>query len=202
MTWSDFYLFCFVAGFLFSLVSLVVGHFDLSFGHGGHAHFGGHAHPGGHAPAGGHGHAGAHAHGFGSMFSPATMAAFLAWFGGTGFLITRFYGLWFVFTLKLALLAGLAGGYTVYWFLTRVLMRGGREELDPADFDMIGVLGTVSSSIRESGIGEILFSQQGIRRASAARSESGTAIPNGTEVVVTRYENGVAFVRRWDEFAA
>ena len=195
MTWSDFYLFCFVVGFLFSLVSMLLGHFDLSFGHG-HAAGGGQGHAGAHGPAAGH------AHGLEAMFSPATVAAFLAWFGGTGFLITRYYGIWFVFTLKLAALAGVAGSYAVYWFLTRVLMRGGREELDPADFDMIGVFGTVSSSIRESGIGEILYSQQGFRRAAAARSESGAEIPNGTEVVVTRYENGVAFVRPWDEFAA
>ena len=36
---------------------------------------------------------------------------------------------------------------------------------------------------------------------SGARAESGTAIPKGVEVVVTRYEKGIAYVRPWDELA-
>jgi hypothetical protein len=33
----------------------------------------------------------------------------------------------------------------------------------------------------------------------AARSEDGTEIQRGAEVIVTRYENGIAYVRRWEE---
>jgi len=66
---------------------------------------------------------------------------------------------------------------------------------------MVGVLGTVSGNIRAEGIGEILFSQAGSRRAVAARSDDAHAIARGTEVVVTRFENGIAYVRRWDELA-
>ena len=40
------------------------------------------------------------------------------------------------------------------------------------------------------------------RRVSGARSENGAAIAKGVEVVITRYENGLAYVRTWDEFAA
>src|SRR5690606_46604 len=97
-----------------------------------------------------------------------------------------------------AIAGGVAGGWIVYLFLVKVLFRS-REHLDPADYDMIGVLGRVTGTIRMGGIGEILFSQEGIRRAAPARSEAGDAIPKGTEVVVTRYENGIAYVRRWDE---
>jgi membrane protein implicated in regulation of membrane protease activity len=86
----------------------------------------------------------------------------------------------------------------VYLFLSRVLMRS-REELNPADYEMVGVLGRVSGAIRSEGIGEILFSRDGARRASAARSDDGTAISHGEEVVVTRYENGIAYVRRWED---
>ena len=32
-----------------------------------------------------------------------------------------------------------------------------------------------------------------------ARSDEGFAIPKGTEVVVTRYEQGIAYVRPWEE---
>ena len=43
----------------------------------------------------------------------------------------------------------------------------------------------------------MIYSQEGTRRAAAARSEDGIAIPKGTEVMVTRYEKGIAYVRPW-----
>jgi membrane protein implicated in regulation of membrane protease activity len=212
MTWADFYLFCFAFGFIFSMVSVLIGHLHFDFGGHGHADIGNLSHAGGPAQAdmgdlshiGGDGHGahdGGHNHRGGSGVSPfnfATAAAFLAWFGGTGYLITRFYTAWVVTTLAAASVSGAAGGWIVYLFLSKVLMRS-REHLDPADYDMIGVLGTVSGSIRAGGTGEILFSQAGVRRCAAARSEDGREIANGTEVVVTRYESGIAYVRRWDE---
>lgn len=186
MTWSDFYLLCFFVGFLFSLVSMVSGHVHLHFHHGG----------------GGHGHGG-HAHG-GSEVSPfnfGTGAAFLAWFGGAGYLATNYYRTWVGTALIIALISGLAGASIVFWFLAKVLM-GREEQLDPANYEMVGVLGTISGSIRKGGTGEILFSQEGSRRAAAARSEDGNPIPRGVEVVVTRYENGISYVRRWEEMRA
>jgi hypothetical protein len=41
---------------------------------------------------------------------------------------------------------------------------------------MIGVLGKVASPIRANGTGEIIFSQEGVRRCCGARSE--TALRN------------------------
>ena len=64
---------------------------------------------------------------------------------------------------------------------------------------MIGVLGTVTSKIRPGGTGEMIFSRDGARRAAAVRSEEGEEIAKGIEVVVTRYEKGIAYVRRWEE---
>jgi membrane protein implicated in regulation of membrane protease activity len=182
ITWANFYLFCFAFGFLASLLTLAIGHLDLDFG--------------ANTDAG----AGSDVSGDVSPLNFGTLAAFLAWFGGTGYLITRFYAMWFVSTLATALAVGAAGGWLVYLFLKKVLLRS-HEALDPADYEMVGVFGTVSGSIRPGGVGEILFSQQGVRRAAPARSEENTAIPSGTEVVVTRYEGGIAFVRCWDDLA-
>ena len=88
----------------------------------------------------------------------------------------------------------------VFLFLTRVLMS--REEtMDPADYEMVGVLGRLSNPIREGGTGEIIYSQAGTRRTCGARSENGGALEKGAEVVVTRYEKGIAYVQRWEEMA-
>jgi hypothetical protein len=63
------------------------------------------------------------------------------------------------------------------------------------------VLGKVSSPIREGGTGEIVYSQMGTRRVCGGRSDDGSAIAQGTEVVVTRYEKGIAYVRLWSEMS-
>jgi hypothetical protein len=64
---------------------------------------------------------------------------------------------------------------------------------------MVGVLGRVSGRIRAGGTGEMIFSQEGSRRSAAVRSEDGTEIVRDTEVVVTRFEKGIAYVRRWED---
>ena len=104
-------------------------------------------------------------------FNLGTMAAFLAWFGGTGYLLEHYYGVWFVVALGIATLSGLGGASVVFWFLAKVLMS--REEaLDPADYDMVGVLGKLSIPIRAGGTGELIYTQGGTRRVSGARGEN------------------------------
>jgi hypothetical protein len=88
----------------------------------------------------------------------------------------------------------------VFWFLAKVLMAH-ESELDPADYRVEGVLGRLTLPIRAGGTGELVYSQAGTRRAAGARSEDGQAIPKGAEVIVTRYEKGIAYVRRWEEDA-
>ena len=189
MTWSAFYLICFLVGFGMSALSLLSGSVHL---HMPHLHFDHGIHLG-------------HVHGHGggpnsaSWFNLGTMAAFLAWFGGTGYLLDHYYGVWFVVALVVATLSGLGGASVVFWFLAKVLMKH-EEALDPADYDMVGVLGKLNMPIRAGGIGELIYTQGGTRRVSGARAESGAAIAKGTEVVVTRYEKGIAYVRPWEEF--
>jgi membrane protein implicated in regulation of membrane protease activity len=197
MTWADFYLICFAVGFAFSLLSFLGGSLQWHLPHFPHA--------AAHLPAG-HGcapSAGSKADTRGDQISPfnfVSLAAFLAWFGGAGFLLTRFSSFALVTGLGLATVTGLAGAMIIFLFLSRVLTSE-NENLDPADFEMTGVLGRLSVSIREQGTGEIVYSQSGTRRTCGARSEDGHAIPKGTEVVVTRYEKGIAFVRLWTDLA-
>jgi len=204
MTWADFYLVCFAVGFLLSAISFIAGglrwhlhlpHFPHGVGHAG----------GGHAAAanvsagdGGAAHAG-HAAPV-SPFNFITLTAFLAWFGGTGFLITRFSSIWFALGLLISVAAGLVGAAIVFMFLTRVLISH-EENMDAADYEMVGVLGRTSLPIRKGGTGEIIYSQMGTRRTCGARSEDGSAIEKGSEIVVTRYDKGIAYVRLWEEMS-
>jgi membrane protein implicated in regulation of membrane protease activity len=215
--WSDFYLICFAIGFCFSFFSFVFG--GSRFGRLHLPHFHGHSigaapGPAAHAPVVG-GHAPA-AHGTGasqpasashaprggevSPFNPPSLAAFLAWFGGTGYLLSRFSTMWVGLGLLLSVVSGIVGGGIIFFFLSRVLISED-ENMDPADYEMVGVLGRLCVAIREGGTGEILYSQAGTRRVCGARSEDGSAIAKGTEVVVTRYEKGIAYVRLWSEMS-
>jgi hypothetical protein len=219
MTWSDFYLICFAVGFCFSFFSFLFGGSRMGRLH--LPHF--HGHAGGHfpsahgpvapAPAAAHapaapgavaarvGGAGRVARGSSiSPFNPPSIAAFLAWFGGTGYLLTRFSAIWVGLALTLSVVSGLIGGAIIFFFLSRVLMSA-QEFLDPADFEMVGVLGKLSMPIREGGTGELIYSQMGTRRVCGARSDDGSAIAKGTEVVVTRYEKGIAYVGLWSELS-
>lgn len=187
MSWAAFYLVCFLVGLMLSIFSVVSGSVHMPHGH---FHIG-HAF---------HGHAGG-ARGGLSYFNFATLMAFLAWFGGAGYLLTvheASLGMWIV---VLATASGLIGGGIVFVFLARVLMKDSGE-LDPADYEKIGVLGQITNPIREGGTGELVFVQEGVRQVCGARSDTGEPIAKGTEVVVTRYEKGLAYVRRWDELEA
>ena len=201
MNWANVYIVCFLVGFILSLLSFVVGvwhihlpglhhvHLHTHWGHGPHLHL-----PEGN---GGDGVVGVHV----SPFNFSTAMAFLAWFGGAGYLLTVWGKVGTLAVLAFAALAGATGGAIVFVFLAKVLMHTD-STLYESDYRMDGLLGRLSVGIREGGgTGEIIFSQEGVRRTCGARSEQGTAIARGVEVVITRYEKGIAYVRPWDEVA-
>lgn len=216
MTWEKFYLICFLVGFVLSMISFLMGSLHFHIHIPGHAHLphfsGAHAAPHGaatdHAAAG---HAAPHAHAAtGAKVVPGktvtsvhwfnyfTVLAFVAWFGAAGFLLVRHH-FGAAISLVLAIGSGLFGGAIVFFFFAKVLMPYDRP-LNDADFEMVGVIARVSMPIRERGVGEIIFLQAETRRCAGARSDTGEAIPKGTEVVVTRYDKGMAWVKEWDKF--
>jgi membrane protein implicated in regulation of membrane protease activity len=181
MTWEQFFLACFTFGFVLSLIGFLAGSAHLHF-HLGH----GHVHTG---------------HGGVSKFNFGTVAAFLTWFGGAGYILSSWGRIGVAFVLIGAVVIGLVGAVIIFVFAAKVLAPGDIA-LDPADYRMVGALGTVSSPVMPNGTGEMIFVQQGRRAAVPIRSESGIAIPAGKEVVVTRYEDGIAYVREWEELTA
>lgn len=181
MTWEQFFLGCFAFGFVLSLIAFLAGSAHLHF-HMGHGHV--------HAGSGGV-----------SKFNFGTIAAFLTWFGGAGYILSSWGRIGLALILLVAVAIGLVGAVIIFLFAAKVLAPGDRP-LDPADYRIIGALGTVSSPVLPRGTGEMIFVQQGRRSAVPIRSETGNPIPRGREVVVTRYEGGVAYVREWEELTA
>jgi membrane protein implicated in regulation of membrane protease activity len=198
MSWSDFYLLCFLIGFSLSVISFLAGAMHLHLPFKMHLPF---HHVG---PIGRIGHHGAAIAGpKGGMhlsgFNASTVLAFLAWFGGTGYLLTTHSKLVATACLAIAMLAGLFAGWLVFRFMSK-LLRNTEAQMNEWDYRHEGSVGTVSISIRPGGTGEVIFEQHGVRRSLGARSDDGSPIEKGAEVVISRYEKGIAYVKLWKEF--
>ena len=202
MNWETFYLVCFLAGLMLSLVSLL----------GGMGHFGGHVHvPHVHVPHAVHLHiphvtGAVHAAGAGNgaggpevpWWNAFSVMIFLCWFGAAGYLLTKYGSFVASIVVALAVVCGLAGGAIIFMFLTKVLMPHDRE-LTADETAVVGAVGRVSSPIRAGGTGEIVYQQLGATRSAIARADDGEPLAKEEEVYVIRYEKGIAYVRRWED---
>ena len=190
MSWPDFYLLCFLIGFLLSVVSFLAGavHVHLPF----KLHLPFHLH---HHHGGGIAKGGLHL----SWFNASTVLAFLAWFGGTGYILTKHSNLVALVSLSIAVAAGFFAGWLVFRFMVR-LLKESETQMNEWDYRHEGSVGTVSISIPVNGTGEVIFEQHGVRRSAGARSDDGGALEKGAEVVISRYEKGIAYVKRWEDF--
>jgi len=190
---TTLFVVCFIAGLGLSVVSFVSGleHvnvFDNIFH--------------GHAP---HlpkmvRHGGARgSHHRGSALNAASVTAFLVWFGGGGLLLERLTPWSLPLIVAGSAVIGLFGGT----LLNRVIGALSRRESMAEALTMTGTIARTTVPIRAGdGTGEIVFTHQGTRRVAGARSDDGHAIAKGVEVVVTRYEKGIAYVTTWEELAA
>src|SRR3989441_1366016 len=195
MTWSDFYLLCFLVGFSLSVISFLAGAVHLHLPFKWHLPFHG-AHHGGAGASHGGLRGGTHL----SWVNASSAMAFLAWFGGTGYLLTRHSHLLAVVSLGISVIAGLFAGCVVFKFMVK-LMQTNDAPMSAEDHRVEGALGIISMRIRENGTGEIIFALGGTRRCAGARCDDGKAIERGAEVVIERYEKGIAYVKRWEEFS-
>jgi len=189
MNWPVIFLGCFVIGFLLSAMSFALGamhahlHIHVPWGH--HVH--GNLFHGGHSQAIG-------------PINLATATAFLAWFGGTGYLLTAQFRWLVVPAVLVSIVLGFAGAAIVFWMMAHVLWSPD-ENMRTADYHMVGVLGRLTQPIREGGLGELVYTQGRTRKSCGARSVDGRAIERGAEVVVTGYDRGIASVKRYSDLA-
>jgi hypothetical protein len=202
---STVFLITFFVGFGLTLVSFVLGALDAS----GVGHVGDGGAHGGHGDFGhgdvGHGDLsqGVHGHGPGdsgsahvASVSPVnfqTLVAFLMGFGGIGYLMTRTPH----FGLLLAIPAAGAGGLVTGWLIYKWLNFLVRSERPMPPSNYLGVVGKLTVGIREGGTGELVYTLHGSRMVTAARSANGTPVARGEQVIVLRYEKGVAYVEPW-----
>jgi hypothetical protein len=178
---TDLFTVCFWFGATTTLVGFVLGL-------GRHGPF--HAPHAGHGPTLGH-----HADPAMSPLNLTSILAFLLVFGAVGLVLPA--GVGALVALLVATAAGLVAGWLAFLFVARVLLRG---QTFLEDEPIAGTLGTISIPIGLSRVGEIIYTRNGVRRSDGARSLDGEAIGEGEEVVILRYDNGIATVQRWRDF--
>jgi membrane protein implicated in regulation of membrane protease activity len=202
MIWTDFYLFCFIFGFSLSVLSFLAGAVHIHLPFKAHLPFHGASH-GSIAPSHGGIAKPAPSHGAGhvSWFNASTVMAFLAWFGGIGYILSAHSHLVGIIALAFAIAGGLSASWAVFKFMVK-LMNTESSNLKDEDYRHEGLVCTVTMPVRENGTGEIMYMQNGVRRSAGARSCTGKPLEKGAEVVIERYENGVAYVNRWEEFTS
>lgn len=211
---ESFFLGCFAFGLIFTVASFLLGAFGSAHLHlpgfhvdggdvaGAHADYLGHAgtgadHGAGHAVGQGHAH---HASTI-SPFNVSTISAFVTWFGGAGWLLARYSSLTAFAVTAAASAAGLVGGGIVFVTLARFVFPR-LTVMRPEDYRIEGTLGHVTSPLAAGGTGEIVYLLGGTQHVDGARSLAGDAIERGAEVVILKLEGGIAYVERWDRFAA
>ena len=189
---AHFYLAVFIIGFALTVLTFVFGIAGHSFGHGGDLGHGGDV---------GHG---ADAHGQGAIGVPVvnfgTVTAFMTWFGGIGFLLSAYSQIVAVATVMAAIVGGLVGGGLIFIFMAKVLAPD-QIPMDPFDYYLPGTLGRITVTVPSNGTGEMVYTQAGTRKTVAVRGAAGESIGKGTEVVVLRFERGIAYARPWEQVA-
>lgn len=177
---------CLVTGLIFTVVSVVFGHF---FGHGGHV-----------AGSGGNVEAGADssdAPGL-SVFSPTILAAFITAFGGFGLIFTQFQK---TSPAEISAPLSLVGGFVVAGMLYAFFGSVFRHTQGSSESHVARLIGTeanVITPIPADGVGEIAYVVGDSRYTAPARAENGAVVANGRTVKITRIVGTQFYVQATD----
>ena len=126
-----------------------------------------------------------------------TIGAFATVLGITGYLLWRYTTLSSVLQLAFSIGAALLGTVVTTRAVTHWATQAAEHDVVDERYLLQGHPAQVVSLIAGDHQGEIVYLVGGKRFAVPAESLDGTPVAAGTEVVIDRVENGVAFVEPW-----
>ena len=138
-----------------------------------------------------------------------TVGAFFTLTGAIGYLLSRYSSLSPAVTALIALLVGLAAGGGMLGLVAGWAIPSAARDVEDERYRLQGFLGRVTRAIGAADssaaaeapdttpLGEISFVHDGIHSVSPARSLDGQRIELGTDVVIERIEDGIAYVESW-----
>ena len=131
------------------------------------------------------------------FFNLPAVAAFAVGFGAVGYALASRTRLPAWAVILIAVGGGALAITGMITLLARWALRGVTGPLSSEDQEIQGTLAVVTKEITPEREGEISYEHLGRREVTLARSLGVTAISLGSEVVIDRIENGVAFVEEW-----
>ena len=126
-----------------------------------------------------------------------TVGAFATVFGISGYLLWRYSPLAILLQLLLAILIAVLGAIVATRAVSRWATQAAKQDVVDERYLLQGHPAEVVAAIATSGTGEIAYTVGGKRYAVSAQSLDGTPVAVGTEVIIDRVENGVAYVEPW-----
>jgi len=178
------YTACLALGLLFTIISAFTSHFFG--GHDGHMDVG----TGGHAEAG-YDHSGVPGI---SFFSPTVLSCFVTAFGACGLILTRIdatKSVWI--SAPVSAMAGLIMA-TLAFLLFNWMFEKTQSSSEGRVASLVGQTASIITPIPPNGVGEIAYVQGGSRYTAPARTETGTSVPAGKPVRITRIVGSQYFV--------
>jgi membrane protein implicated in regulation of membrane protease activity len=131
--------------------------------------------------------------------SPAVFLAFLVVFGITGYALTRLWSASDVTRVGVALAAGTFAAVMSAYFVKKWWTVTPEHDIDDERYVLQGHIARVTKPIRVDVDGEVTYELGNQRHQLKARSFDAAAIPEGTEVVIERIEDDIAYVEAWLE---
>lgn len=133
------------------------------------------------------------------VLTAPTVGAFATLFGITGYLLWRYSQLAVSGQLTIAAFVGLFGTIVATRAVARWATQAAEQDVVDERYLLQGHPAEVVAAIASSGVGQIAYVLGGKKYAVSAQSLDGTPVAVGTEVVIDRVENGVAYVEPWVE---
>jgi len=131
------------------------------------------------------------------FFNFPAVAAFAVGLGAVGYVLSSRTSLRAWSVVLLALVGGGIATTGMIALLARwALRKGAIQGIDESE-TIQGQLAVVTREIVPGGTGSITYEHLGARLQSPARAISNQRLEKGSEVVIDRLENGVAFVEEW-----
>ncbi|MEO5569058.1 MAG: hypothetical protein ABIR92_11230 [Gemmatimonadaceae bacterium] len=128
--------------------------------------------------------------------SPAVIAVFSFVAGIVGYAALRF-GLQATWVLLASLGLGVITAIATSRAIARWWTVVPEHDIDDERYVLQGSLGRVVAAIASAGAGSVSLESSGHTQVLPARSIDDQAMPAGTEVVIERIEEGVAYVEDW-----
>jgi len=125
------------------------------------------------------------------------LGGFATVFGATGYLLTRYSTIGAPLRTLIAAAAGAAGALGAVALVTKWAIPSAAKDVEDERYALQGHLARVTRAVAANSPGTIVYEEDGATHEARALALDGEPIAPGTEVVIERIEDGVAYVEAW-----